>query len=136
MANKSSFKFIDYIISRSIFDSKPELKESDFDIKIEPSGLIRGNEFQLFLKLKVWNEEESSLIMVEAIGLFQFEGEYETIKNYFLLNAPAILFPYVRAYISGLTALSGRDTITIPAMNLSSLKDELEENIEFIEESE
>ena len=45
-------------------------------------------------------------------------------------NAPAILFPYIRAYISNITALGGIAPIILPTLNLESvgktLKDELE----------
>jgi preprotein translocase subunit SecB len=71
---------------------------------------------------------------VEIIGLFKFTGDFDEVKNFLYLNAPAILFPYLRAYISTLTTLSGLDTYTLPTMNLSSLKDELEKSIEKLEQ--
>jgi hypothetical protein len=75
--------------------------------------------------------KENLLINIEVIGLFKFSGKVEDVRTFLLLNAPAILFPYVRAYISSMTALSGMDTIVIPTMNLSGMKDEL--NIYYFE---
>ncbi len=46
------------------------------------------------------------------------------------MNAPAILFPYIRSYISTLSTLSGLSPIVLHTLNLTSLKDELLDNIE------
>lgn len=46
----------------------------------------------------------------------------------FYKNAPAIIFPYVRAYVSSLTVLSGIDAVNIPTMNLTSIAEDLKEN--------
>lgn len=46
----------------------------------------------------------------------------------FYKNAPAIIFPYVRAYVTSLTVLSGIEAINIPTMNLSSIADDLKNN--------
>lgn len=51
------------------------------------------------------------------------------LPHYFAVNAPAILFPYIRAYISLLTSLSGVGTVLLPTLNLSSLSKELLNNI-------
>ncbi|PIQ16396.1 MAG: protein export chaperone secb, partial [Flavobacteriales bacterium CG18_big_fil_WC_8_21_14_2_50_32_9] len=40
-------------------------------------------------------------------------------------------FPYIRAYISALTALSGLKTITIPTMNLTGLGEKLKRKTTF-----
>ena len=53
----------------------------------------------------------------------------DKLSRFLYLNAPAIMFPYLRAYISSLTALSGINPITLPTLNLSGLKSELESNI-------
>ena len=50
------------------------------------------------------------------------------MNQYFYTNAPAILFPYIRAYISTLTNLSGYKPINLPTLNLTSLREDLEKN--------
>ena len=55
-------------------------------------------------------------------------------SGYFLTNAPALIFPYVRSYISAVTALSGLSAINLPVMNLSSLKPLLQANISVVDE--
>lgn len=132
---KSSFQFVDHAIKKSIFIRKEGKTNNDFNIDIKPSGLInkKSKEFQLFLDLTISDKDESRLINVEVVGLFKFSGSLDDVWSFLVINAPAILFPYIRSYISALTALSGTDTIVLPTLNLMSLKNELENKIEYIE---
>jgi preprotein translocase subunit SecB len=136
MKEKSTFQFLDYVISKSLLLRGTEKSDGEFNINITPSGIIDKDEsrFQLTLDLKLTDNTEQTVINIEAIGFFSFEGDYKAVENFLFLNAPAILYPYLRAYISSLTALSGLDTITIPTMNLSGLKDQLKENTKFLDE--
>ena len=72
---------------------------------------------------------------MDAVAQFSLDMKVEEsqISNYFFVNAPAILFPYIRAYIATLTTLSGYlKPITLPTLNLISLAKKLEKNTEFI----
>ena len=67
------------------------------------------------------DENNSLNIKIETIGLFEFDSDIENYKNvFFSQNAPAILFPYVRAYISTLTSLAGIPPVILPTLNLSN----------------
>ena len=46
----------------------------------------------------------------------------------FISNSIAILFPYVRAFVSTLTLQANIKPILLPTLNLSSLQDILREN--------
>ncbi|EXZ22215.1 pretranslocase subunit SecB family protein, partial [Bacteroides fragilis str. S13 L11] len=50
------------------------------------------------------------------------------IPNFFYPNSIAILFPYVRAFVSTLTLQANIKPILLPTLNLSSLQDTLREN--------
>ena len=66
------------------------------------------------------------------VGEFVFNNDEiskDMLGGLFCINAPAIMFPYIRAYISTLTALSGIDTVIVPTLNMTSLAKELSENI-------
>ena len=134
MATKSSFQFIDHIIRKSFFLKKDVVDMGSLKIEIKPSGIVNVSrkEFQLFLEIILSDKVESLFINVEVIGLFKYKGKLEDIRNFLLFNAPAILFPYIRAYVSSMTALSGMDTIILPTMNLSSMVDELNSKIEIV----
>jgi len=122
---KSEFKFINFLISRSELIRIPKGKEQDeYDISIVPSGLIakKNKIFQLTLQVQVSEKNERFKASVEAVGFFQFPDDVnkDLLTTFFYTNAPAILFPYVRAYISSLTALSGMEAVNLPTINLTS----------------
>ena len=132
MTNESKFGLLEFLIEESSISRKPNDKEIIAKIEIHPQGLINSEKklFQLSLLVNVIDKNESFSARIKAVGLFRFENDVveATLDNYFYINAPAILFPYVRSYISALTALSGMPTFSIPVMNLSYLMEELKAN--------
>jgi len=136
-ASKSSFNFEGFKIVRSVFDRKAGELGKNFKITFQPSGIhdLKENRFQLNLKTLIVNDSQLLRIEVEALATFKILGDNspEALKNFFYLNAPAILFPYIRAYISALTTLSGLAPVTLPTLNLSNLAAELEKNTQRID---
>jgi preprotein translocase subunit SecB len=82
--------------------------------------------------LKAFNEGYTELPFAEilCIGIFKFENSinFEEIPDYFYRNCIAILFPYVRAYLSIVTTQANVPGIMLPTMNLSSLEKTLRQN--------
>jgi len=133
---KSEFSFRNFLISKSDFYRNPiEKEQNTYDISIVPSGLIIEKEkvFQLNLQVEVTEENDRFKALIIIIGFFEFSEvlDDKQLTNYFYTNAPAILFPYVRAYIASLTALSGMETVNLPPINMSSpeFRDMLIKNI-------
>lgn len=128
---KAPFKFKTFFIAESNIQISPETKGETIDISIDPKGIIseqdKSFEVQLLIQL---NSEDGLKVSVKMIGYFEFKDviNSDNLSNYFYVNAPAILFPYLRSYISALTALSGCRTIIIPPMNIMNLGKELERN--------
>lgn len=137
MQTQPSFQFVEYLIRKSVFIRNAGNSKFKYEINITPSGIVNTefNEFQLSLEISLTNKEEESLINVEIVGLYKYTGDLEEVKKFLYLNAPAILFPYLRAYISAMTSLSGSETFTLPTMNLSGLRNELEDNIQILQKS-
>lgn len=128
----SAFKFENYIIRKSSINIGIEAEsDKELKIKINPSGLVESDVFKLMLDIQISNNSQTVLIDVSVESLFTFnrEIEKENIQNYFCINAPAIVFPYIRAYISTLTALSGIDTLILPTLNLTDMGEILKNNI-------
>lgn len=74
------------------------------------------NEFKIIFDVEVSSTEDLKIELL-AIGNFKLIGEIDKgIRNQLVhVNAPAIMFPYVRAYVSTVTSNSGAiGTITIP----------------------
>lgn len=136
---KSPFKLEQFVIKE--FSIKREAKEKGkIDIDIAPSGLIdkQNKSFLLTLHVTLKDDTESFDINMTAFGNFDFVDieSLDNLSNYFYVNAPALIFPFIRSYISAITALSGLETIYLPIMNLSSLITRLKENTIEIDEAE
>jgi preprotein translocase subunit SecB len=130
MAN-SAFQFENFKIQRSLIDIKNN-EDDDLKIDIDLNGKINKSKkiFLLFMDIKINNNSNSVNIEVSSTGKYSFP-ETEDLDNhrmFFYVNAPALLFPYVRAYISTLTTISGLKTITLPTLNLTELGPKLKEN--------
>jgi preprotein translocase subunit SecB len=91
------------------------------DLKIEPKVFYPENEktfFKIFMELTISCKDFFNLNVV-GIGNFEFNKEFEdeVLKKTFVnANAPAIMFPYVRSFVSTLTSNLGNvtGTLTIP----------------------
>ncbi len=104
----------------------PELPDQELTLAIIPSGVVRPREsrFDLQLIFEATTQAGDMAIKVVSVAHFLYEG-IDDITNtpYFVQNAPAIAFPYIRAYISALTTLSGAPPTMLPTLNLSSQAD-------------
>lgn len=130
---KSAFKFDGYLVKHSDITITNEPSESEaLKVEIVPKGIKQRNNFTLILKVSVCNDDKSIEINMEVHAFFSFKDETSGIGGYFTTNAPALVFPYIRGYISLLTSISGSGTITLPTLNLTSVGNELKENIEDI----
>ena len=134
-AEKSSFSFVDFVINECSLDFKKD-RTSDFNINFDPSGnhYSKTNTFKLFLNVKVINSLKELLIEIKTESTFQFSDNLPNLMKFFTINAPAIIFPYIRSFISSLSVQSGHKPIIIPTLNLSGLAKVLESNIKVIEE--
>ncbi|MFV0585855.1 protein-export chaperone SecB [Bacteroides reticulotermitis] len=127
----SKFRLEKYVIDKSIFDYNKQEISSERNIGFDVHGVIKNNnQFELTLITNIIDENKSLKIFVSIAAVYEFDSDIkpEILDSMFYKNAPAIIFPYVRAYIASLTSLSGIETIHIPTMNLSSIADELKNN--------
>lgn len=132
----SKFQFKGYRINRSLIELDENSNFENLKISFAVSGLVKRveNLFILNLSVKIKNNESNLKIEVDTISNFLFEKveNIDDISSFFYNNSSAILFPYIRAYISTLTNLSGNRSITLPTMNLTNLADELRANTTII----
>lgn len=131
--SKTTFKFVNFFVR----ESNIRLNEGgDFkiDINITPKGVVLKslNQFHLELAVNIKEATDKFEISIVSVAIFEFDSTAD-IEQYksslFAVNAPAIAFPYIRAYISTLTAQSGLFTVTLPTFNLSAMGEKLKANI-------
>lgn len=130
MIHPAAFFIKDYRFDKVTMDI-PDLSDDEtFSVLIKPSGIFNADKknFELQFLLEVLtNLNKKEIISVRCIADFEFEEitKFEDIPDFFYINSIAILFPYVRSYISIITTQSNTRGIILPTYNLSSLKDEL-----------
>jgi preprotein translocase subunit SecB len=128
----AKFQFKSFRISKSNIEIKDTNIGKSFDLGFEPKGLINNEDSCFKLQLGVFIEDDDKQMKIEIIAIadFIFDAEIskDDLEKYFYINAPAILFPYIRAYISTLSTLSGISPVTMPTLNMQSLGQELKMN--------
>lgn len=55
------------------------------------------------------------------------------IPNYFYANSLAIIFPYIRAFVSTITLQSNMHPIVLPTVNLMGLSEKLKRNTDVVD---
>jgi preprotein translocase subunit SecB len=131
----SGFQFKGFLIKKSLIAIN-STEDLDLSIKFNPTGLLdkKNATFKLLLDIIISEKNNELNIEVSSEGTFSYNDlSDEKLNSFLYLNAPAILFPYLRAYITSLTALSGVSPIVLPTLNLSGLKNDLEKNVKILE---
>lgn len=120
----AKFRFKGYKIVESHIVTNPE-KEPSQNLNVEFGQTIGVNEeghgMCLEMTANINDENNALVIQIKARGFFEFDSDLEPKEKdtFFRTNAPAILFPYVRAYITTLSSLSGVKPVILPTLNMS-----------------
>ena len=104
-------------------------KENSFDLSTGhffPKELDKsfGVGFEVDIKDKFFD------LIVEAIFMFKLDEDITEdfkLSDFPKINAPAIAFPFLRAYISNLTLQSGYDPVILPSINFVQFAKEKQE---------
>lgn len=134
-ANTAAFKFSDYkILSFSLSHAMTENgDEATVKIDFEPSGQYNKTTGEFLLVLNVRGDLEPNkeeVIRLKSTATFAFEAgtPLESIPDFFYMNAIAIFFPYVRAFISTVSLQSNGPVMVLSLLNLSNLEAPLKAN--------
>ncbi|NOQ64945.1 MAG: preprotein translocase subunit SecB [Methyloprofundus sp.] len=116
--------FLDTQVFQLNFDATSQeenINLRDFDISFSPVfSKSNSNEFVIIFKLSLNNEEFSLLLEYAARFSVDAEIDEEFKTSHFVkVNAPAIAYPFLRAYISNLTLNSGFLPIILPTINFT-----------------
>lgn len=105
------------------FEIQEEKKENSFDMDFDIIYAKDKDVFSIVFKIEIMNYEEFELSFnYEAIFKTDSEITDDFTKSSFpSVNAPAIAFPFVRAFVSSLTLNSGYKPVILPSINFTSL---------------
>ncbi|WDV07140.1 protein-export chaperone SecB [Lysinibacillus irui] len=132
------FEFKGYTINNLIYSkSKIEgMKFTDPDENLEfeanhgfTDDFSKG---KLGLKVQLASKENDSFLILEVDGFFDIdsgllkddegnERDISDVHHIFIVNAAAILYPYLRSIVSMVTGLDNSNNIILPTINLRNL---------------
>lgn len=75
-------------------------------------------QYEVFLSTTVSDVNETIYVNVKGRSIFSTKQEN---KNLLEKNTIAIMFPYIRSYISSITTQPGMTPIVLPAMNIVAM---------------
>lgn len=138
---KNKSMSLDYILlAESNFSRSPGISYDQnlkhiTDFKIEVGESDEGKtQIALGVDYKIETENKESLAnaFIKYVGVFEISKELdETSKNKFIyINAPAILFPYVREQLSGLCVKAHLGAILMPPVNFVRMHEERKKDSE------
>lgn len=131
-SDKSQLQFVNFLVPFYFFEKKEIEKENDSELKIIPQAIIIKSKKQIHISIDLeLNDFENQFVLkIFGLGVFTYDtDDNENILQFLSLNGPAIVFPYVRSYVSSMTSQSGFDTVNLPTMNLSGYKEEILESL-------
>lgn len=132
---QATFSLKEYKFNKVSLDLTNLTPEDTLNIDLIPSGRFIQNEQKFVLNfLFVADVEKETIRRVVEINcsasfIFKDEVFFDEIPSYFYSNSIAIVFPYVRAFISTLTLQANYAPIMLPTMNLMDLNERLKESV-------
>jgi len=100
----------------------------EMEFGIDPTGEFDKEQklFTLTMLVAVSDKERNLDLSLRIRGFFNYEAtDMNELRTFIGISAPALLFPYIRAYVSNITALSGMQPIIMPTLNMVAVGEEL-----------
>jgi preprotein translocase subunit SecB len=136
---KAAFSFENFrIVSFELNELTPD--NDELGISIVPSGVYFEKEgvFEVTIDFSATEISSEDTPAVKAIlkAKFTFQNPIPIgeIPGFFYLNSIAIVFPYLRAFISSLTLQANIKPLILPVLNLTGLDKPLRDNTKVISE--
>ena len=132
------FEFKGYTINNLIY-SKSKIEGMEFTNPDENLELDASHGFtddfskgKLGLKVQLASKENDSFLIIDVDGFFDInpdllkddEGndrDISDVYHIFIVNATAIVYPYLRSIVSMVTGLDNSNNIILPTINLRNL---------------
>lgn len=133
MVNKAAFSLEGYRFEEVHLELQNIRPSSNFDVDFLPSGIFNSQSgvFRLSFTFTATTEASGNpVVVVKCVAFFKFENihKLDEIPEYFYANSIAIMFPYIRAFISTITLQANIQPLLLPTLNLSSLQTKLKQN--------
>ncbi|MBS7787653.1 protein-export chaperone SecB [Flavobacterium sp. CYK-55] len=132
MSERAVFQLNKYYFN-SVKIDLDEKKSKDVNVEFNPSGVFNTekSEYELKITFSAYSgENKNEFIRIVCIAIFGFDNvsKLEEVPSFFYRNSIAILFPYLRAFVSTVTLQANIPPMVLPTYNLSELEKPLKEN--------
>ncbi len=132
---KAEFSFTDYRIPEASVRFKKENNDNEeLSLGLAPKGVydIKEGDFELTLNtvVSVGENPDNYILKCTLIANYKFKEKIslEQIPDFFYKSCLAIIFPYVRAFLSTMSLQANTNLYVLPTVNLTSLDRELKDN--------
>lgn len=125
---QARFQFVRYLIDQCSVNLTGKELSKEMVFAINPEGVFNEKDktFELVLNLVVNDKDHNLDLNMRIHGYFTYDGNnMDEVRSFIGINSPAILFPYVRAYVSNITALGGMPPVIMPTLNLKRVGEQL-----------
>jgi preprotein translocase subunit SecB len=129
---QAAFSLKHYTFTKVDIDYLKKSDTPDISIDIKPSGIFdkEDSNYKLSFIFSATTNDDKPFIVVVCDSIFTLKNvkSIEEIPSFFYKNSIAILFPYIRAFVSTITLQANREPMILPTMNLSVLESTLKEH--------
>lgn len=112
---------VSYFPFSSVIDKSKSGEENKIDVNIKGSSHYhqKDNRLEIIINVVLKDKDSGYSLEVEYGAFFAFDGkpDKKELERIGKINGPAILFPYVREFISDVTRRAGHDSVNLPAVN-------------------
>ncbi len=129
---QAAFKLDEYRFTKASLDfTLPS--DAGLMLSFNPQGVFNQTQarYELTFDVMITCKETGALVVgVSCVASFSFENVHDLsdIPDYFYPNSIAILFPYIRAFVSTMSLQANIQPILLPTVNLIGLTDDLKNN--------
>ncbi|TYQ00420.1 preprotein translocase subunit SecB [Tenacibaculum adriaticum] len=132
---KASFTLKKFAVPNFSYNESKENPELNLSFDVSGEYQKADGIFNLILDFKGNNgDNNQNVISAKVVGIFKFSEviDLKEIPEYFYTNAIAIIFPYLRSFVSTLTLQANTGVIILETLNLTGLKNVLKEKTKTI----
>lgn len=130
---QAQFQFNDYIVEHCKLNQTGKPISERMNFFIQPLGSLNEekNTFELRLEVKVSDNEKNFDLEMTIKGFFSYTtNNKDLLMKFICSNSPAIMFPYIRAYVSSISSLSGVAPIIMPTLNMQKIGETLQKQMQ------
>ena len=134
---KAAFKLDNYHFTKASLDFNIP-NDAELNISFNPRGVFYAKDARYDLVFDVTVEcveTDTEVVKVSCEASFSFGNKIsiEDTPDYFYPNSLAIVFPYVRAFVSTISLQANVQPVILPTVNLVGLTAKLKERTQIID---